>query len=257
MCYPKNKPLEEMNNTQKFTGKAKAYQKGRPSYAPALLRDLAQEYHFYHKTIADIGAGTGIFTKQLLDLDNTVYAVEPNEDMRKAAENDLSTYSQFYSIAGSAEQTTLKEHSMDAVTTAQAFHWFDPTAFETECRRILKPNGWVALIWNEYLESDVLFAETAVLEKFCPAFKVQRNNTPVKEKIHLLLPVCEERSYPNEYSLTKEQYLANCLSKSWTLTPQDNEFQNYMEALEDVFEKFASKNKIPRPMQTILYIGKL
>ena len=70
-------------------------------------------------------------------------------DMRSAAEEWLGTYSKYHSVAGSAEQTTLAEHSIDLVVAAQAFHWFDAPAARREFERILRPRGAVVLLWNE------------------------------------------------------------------------------------------------------------
>ncbi len=92
--------------------------------------------------MADIGSGTGIFSHQLLERDLTVFGVEPNDDMRMMAEQSLNLYSRFKSIKATAENTTLKENSVDLVTVAQAFHWFDKksvqnrmsTDFKTKCK---------------------------------------------------------------------------------------------------------------------------
>ena len=96
--------------------------------------------------IADIGSGTGIFSRQLLHNGYNVYAVEPNADMRKKAEEMLSEYQGFVSVDGMDSNTNLPDKSMDHVTAAQAFHWFDADAFKKECRRILKPDGKIIIV---------------------------------------------------------------------------------------------------------------
>ena len=98
--------------------------------------------------VADIGAGTGIFTNALLDYGATVVAVEPNESMRRAAENKLSGNEKFISQKGSAENTGLENNSVDLITAAQALHWFNNIETKAEFARILKPNSWLALAWN-------------------------------------------------------------------------------------------------------------
>jgi len=99
--------------------------------------------------IADVASGTGIFTRILLENGNRVFGVEPNPEMRRAGEEYLAAYERFTSVAGTAEATTLPDHSMGIVTAAQAAHWFDRTKARREFVRILKPGGWAVLIWNE------------------------------------------------------------------------------------------------------------
>jgi len=96
-------------------------------------------------------------TLRLLDQGYVVYAVEPNEPMRQEADRALSGHLGFRSVNGTAEATGLEDQSIDLVTCAQAFHWFDPEKTSVEFRRILKPGGLTALIWNEREEqaSDV------------------------------------------------------------------------------------------------------
>lgn len=122
----------------------------RPSYPPEILDLLARECGLAPACrIADIGSGTGILTGLFLSNGNTVFAVEPNREMRQAAEGLLSGLPGFFSITGTAEETGLAARSVDFVTVAQAFHWFDPHRALAEFARILKPGGWIVLIWNE------------------------------------------------------------------------------------------------------------
>jgi SAM-dependent methyltransferase len=133
----------------RFSPLVENYFRFRPRY-PHTLIDLLQtecglsDAHI----IADIGSGTGLLAELFLKNDNRVYGVEPNPDMRAAAERLMSAYTSFTSVAGMAEDTTLKDHSVHMVTAGQAFHWFDRALARTEFARILKPGGWVVLVWN-------------------------------------------------------------------------------------------------------------
>jgi Methylase involved in ubiquinone/menaquinone biosynthesis len=100
-------------------------------------------------SVADVGSGTGILTELLLETGAAVFAVEPNREMREAAERLLNDYGRFRSVHGTAEDTTLPTASVDLITASQAFHWFDVQKARRELARILKPGGRVALIWNE------------------------------------------------------------------------------------------------------------
>ncbi|MFR4416333.1 MAG: class I SAM-dependent methyltransferase [Akkermansia sp.] len=114
-----------MNNTDRFTGKARAYAQGRPDYPASVVGLLTQESRRENPRLADIGSGTGILSRAMLERGWTVYGVEPNDDMRKEAEKRLSAFPRFHSVAGTAERTGLPGASVDLVTAAQSFHWFN------------------------------------------------------------------------------------------------------------------------------------
>lgn len=133
-----------MNNTDRFTGKARAYAQGRPDYPASVVGLLTRESRRENPRLADMGSGTGILSRAMLERGWTVYGVEPNDDMRKEAEKRLSAFPRFHSVAGTAERTGLPGASVDLVTAAQSFHWFDAAAFKRECRRILSGGGKVA-----------------------------------------------------------------------------------------------------------------
>lgn len=136
--------------TQRFSSRVDNYVRYRPGYPSDVLELLKQECGLTSDSvIADIAFGTGIFTRMLVENGNRVYGVEPNAEMRHAGEQFLGSCPQFTSIAGTAEETTLPDHGADFVTAAQAAHWFDREKARREFFRILKPGGWLVLIWND------------------------------------------------------------------------------------------------------------
>jgi len=138
-----------MDSKDRFSNRASYYDAYRPKYPDALLAYLKHDLSLSPRSvIADIGSGTGILSELLLRNGNTVFAIEPNRDMRTMAEANLSHYPAFRTIAGSAESTTLPNQSVDFITAGQSFHWFQPVETRMEFLRILKENGWVVLIWN-------------------------------------------------------------------------------------------------------------
>lgn len=148
-----------MDSTQRFSARVEAYVKYRPGYPTAMLDFLVRELGMGpHAVVADIGAGTGILTALLAPRVGQLWAVEPNAEMRGAAERLLAGADHIHWLSGSAEQTGVPTGALDLVTVAQAFHWFDRAAFKAECRRLLKPGGRVALIWNDRL-MDTPFLE--------------------------------------------------------------------------------------------------
>src|SRR5215469_3361044 len=135
---------------QRFSNRVTDYARYRPSYPPELLDLLRMECGLQpEQNIADIGSGTGLLSKLFLENGNRVHGVEPNSEMRQAGEQILRTFQEFWSTAGSAEATTLKGSSVDFVTAGQAFHWFEASAARREFLRILRPPGWVVIIWND------------------------------------------------------------------------------------------------------------
>ncbi|MBL8521742.1 MAG: class I SAM-dependent methyltransferase [Betaproteobacteria bacterium] len=142
--------MPKSNATTRFSDRVADYVKYRPGYPVEILDLLADRCGFTADSIvADIGSGTGILTKLFLDNGNPVIGVEPNADMRAAAEDFLDDYARFTSLGGTAEATRLPAHSMDFIVAGQAFHWFDREKAREEFLRIGKEGAWVVLVWND------------------------------------------------------------------------------------------------------------
>ena len=139
--------------TTRFSSRVENYIRYRPHYPHAVLTYLQEHCRLTTDAmIADVGSGTGILAALFLQNGNRVYGVEPNREMREAGARLLQEYGRFTSVAGTAEATTLAAASVDFVTAGQAFHWFEPSQARAEFQRILKPEGWVVLVWNERRE---------------------------------------------------------------------------------------------------------
>ena len=146
------------NATSRFSDRVDNYIRYRPGYPPQVLETLKSECGLKPEhRIADIASGTGIWTRLLLENGNNVVGVEPNAEMRQAAERLLASFPNFTSVAATAESTTLPDHSLDFVTAAQAAHWFNREQSRQEFMRILKPGGWLVLVWNERLTDSTPF----------------------------------------------------------------------------------------------------
>lgn len=245
--------MEQLN---KFTGKANDYEKGRPSYAEDLMQFLDKYYISKESIIADIGSGTGKFTKQLLELGCHVYGVEPNDDMRKEAETSLSNFSRFHSVKGTASDANLPSASIDFVTVAQAFHWFDSKKFRNECMRILKPNGRVFLIWNvRDMDSPINQKIFSLNQKFCPNFKgfsegIHSNTSIIKDFFN---EKYEKRIFPHPLCFTEETFLSRSLSSSYALTKKDSNYEKYVDALRNLYLTYEKDNCLVIPNNTVVY----
>jgi len=251
-----------MDNTQRFSNRVDNYVKYRPGYPQALLDYLFEELGINREdALADVGSGTGIFTRQLLERGNVVYAVEPNKEMREAADDQLKGNDRFISIGGTAEQTTLKDASVAAIFSAQAFHWFDPEPTSKEFRRVLKPGGMTALVWNK---RDVGRNE------FAAAYdQLMKRTAPDYENVkHMRLGDSDYRAFfgngsyskavfDNEQQLTYEELLGRASSSSYTPLPGTDAYQSFVQELEALFAAHQKDGYIPFHYVTEVYYGQM
>jgi len=250
-----------MNET-KFDGRGKIYAKYRPAYPKEFIEYLYSDVGIKKDSIvADIGSGTGILTRQLLEAGNSVFAVEPNSDMRAVAEVDLSAFSGFVSINGSAENTTLDAHSVDFVTVAQAFHWFDRAKFKTECGRISKPNSKIILVWNSRdLCSETVKYGDEVNRKYCPNFKGISGGMRGGENENdfysdFFLRKYESKVFQNNLTFDLDGFIGRNLSASYALKESDENYPAYIAELIACFNTHAVDGKMIMPNVTKSYIG--
>ena len=248
-----------MDNKEKFSGRAESYAASRPAYAEAFINDLREKYGFTEGTvIADIGCGTGKFAEQLLSLGCTVIGVEPNDDMRRAASGLLERYDRFSLLSGSDTETGIADGTADAVTAAQAFHWFDPDGFRKECERILKPGGKAFLIWNSRdMDAAVNREWRDLFKRFCPDFNGFSGGFDRDKGISGFFGGVYSRDvYQNELVFTRETFAGRCRSASYSLTPDDERYEEYMAAVDALFDKYSENGRITIPNSTFVYYGK-
>lgn len=246
-------------STEKFTGKAEAYSAARPGYPKEFVDYLCEKVGINSgSTVADIGSGTGKFSVELLKIGAETYCVEPNDDMRGIAERDFAAYPNFHSVKGTCENTGLGENSLDFITVAQAFHWFDADKFKTECRRILKYHGIVILMWNTRTECKFNSENHAIFEKYCPEFNgfssEKRDSVGVE---HFFGGNFTKVKFSNPYILNKAAFIARCESGSYSLTENHPDYSEYIQALGDLFDKYAKDGTVEIPSETVAYIGKI
>jgi len=148
------------DSTERFTSRAGDYAAARPGYPPEIATTLVAELRLAPAAVvADIGSGTGLSCEPFLRAGLTVIGVEPNEAMRVEGDRQLAAFPRFRSVAGTAEATTLPDASVDLLTAAQAFHWFDIQPARAEALRISRRPPHAALIWNDRVSHGSAFAE--------------------------------------------------------------------------------------------------
>lgn len=149
-----------VNGAEVFTPLAADYARYRPGYPTELLDEIAAVCGIQPTwQIADIGSGTGNLARLFLQAGYQVIGVEPNREMREAAERHLASYPAFRSLDGIAENIPLANQSIDLITVGQAIHWFNIEQTRNEFLRILRPGGWVAVTWNDGASQDTAFAQ--------------------------------------------------------------------------------------------------
>jgi ubiquinone/menaquinone biosynthesis C-methylase UbiE len=208
--------------------------------------------------VADIAYGTGIWTRMLLENGNRVFGVEPNVEMRQAGERLLAQWPKFTSVAGTAEATTLADESVDFVTAAQAAHWFDRQQARREFVRILKPGGWLVLLWNERLTDTTPFLrdyERLLLDYGTDYEEVRHERTGVNEFFDP--EPFQERVFPNIQEFDYAGIEGRLLSSSYVPGPGDAKYASMLRDLRKVFDAHAVNGRATFEYKTRVYFGRL
>ena len=230
-----------------FTGKATVYDKARPGYAPAALDYILGLIAPPKPLIADIGAGTGKFSAMLAARGRDVVAVEPNADMR----SKLPVLPNLRVIDGAAEATGLPDSSVDAVTCAQAFHWFDPEKFKAECERILRPGGRIFVVYNNPGPDHERHDELAWLNKKGPSGSYGHER---EERLRDFFgPGMRREVFSNPVSYDAQGWLDYMLSHSMSPRPGDEIYERFVESVRLIFERNHENGKLHMQFETTVY----
>lgn len=245
----------------RFSSRVENYAKYRPTYPAAVIDLLKSECGLKpDSVVADMGSGTGILSKLFLEYGNTVFGIEPNTPMRLSGEQNLWRFSNFLSVNARAEATTLGPRSIDLVTAAQSFHWFDQTKARSEFARVLKPGGYVVLLWNERRVASTPFLrdyESLFLRYGIDYDKVRHEN--VESQIsHFYAPKpVTLKSIENLQKLDLDGLKGRTRSASYTPEPGDANFKALFSELEKVFQTHAKNGVVTVEYDTKVYYGRL
>lgn len=248
--------------TERFTSRVENYIKYRPHYPPQVLEALRARCGLLPEwTVADIGSGTGISTELFLQNGNRVYAVEPNAAMRTAAETLLAGKQGFVSVDGTAEATTLPDASVDLVSAGQAFHWFRRQEARQEFLRILKPDGYVALFWNERRLGGTPFLEAyeKLLRDYAPEYAVvNHHNLTADVLADFFAPgECAVFECENVQHFDFEGVKGRLLSSSYAPEPGSPNYAPMIAELEHAVAAYGQDGVIAFHYDTAVYYGKL
>ncbi|HVV55630.1 MAG TPA: class I SAM-dependent methyltransferase [Mucilaginibacter sp.] len=248
--------------TKRFTNRVDNYVKYRPGYPPEVIDHLQKECDLSPgSVIADVGTGTGIFTKMLLERGYTVYAVEPNDAMRHEADRQLRSFPQYHSGGGSAEATRLKAHSIGLIVCAQAFHWFNTPETKAEFQRILKPGGWVALIWNNRdIEADDFAVAYELLLKQPGGDYERVNHQNLSETDFVRFFKDGEyrlEKFHNQQVFGLEEFKGRAFSSSYVPAEESEAGHHFGALLDELFDTYQKKGKVVFRYNTEVYWGKV
>jgi len=253
--------LKNLKPTERFSDRVENYMKYRPGYPLEIIAFLKKECELSDVSIiADIGSGTGILSKIFLDNGNKVFAVEPNKEMRNAAEKFFKQNKNFISIPSTAENTELKTQNIDFIIVGQAFHWFDINKTKIEFKRILRNNGYVILIWNSRISKEGFMNDYEnLLLKFGTDYEnVNHDNIDESVIKNFYSPYdYKEITFPNYQEFDYEGIKGRLLSSSYIPAEGSNNCCDMLNYLENIFEKNNKKGKIKMEYKTVVYYGKL
>jgi SAM-dependent methyltransferase len=247
--------------TNRFSSRVEHYVKYRPAYPREVIKLLASDCGLTPGSlIADVGSGTGILSELFLQHGNTVYGVEPNREMRAAAERLLGDYATFHSIGGKAEATGLGESGCAFVTAGQAFHWFDQERARPEFIRILQPEGWVVLIWNERRLDSTPFLRSyeELLLRYGTDYEQVRPENVCEDLASFFAPGgFRMATFENFQRFDFEGLRGRAFSASYTPEPGHSNYRPLLEDLIKIFQHHQKDGKVAIEYDTKLYYGRL
>jgi SAM-dependent methyltransferase len=249
------------NATSRFSDRVENYVRYRPGYPAEALQVLKRECRLTSDhVIADIASGTGIWTRILLENGNPVFGVEPNAEMRAAGERLLASFPKFKSVAGTAEATTLPDASLDFVTAAQAAHWFDRAGARREFARILKPGGWLVLLWNERVTDSTPFLRDyeQLLLQYGTDYAEVRHERTTDAVNEFFDPVpFQARVFDLRQEFDYTGIEGRLLSSSYAPGPEHPQYEAMIAELRRIFDKHAVAGHAAFDYKTRVYFGRV
>lgn len=248
------------NVLTRFSDRVAEYVKYRPGYPAEVLDTLRSHCGLTPRSvIADIGSGPGNLARLFCENGNQVFAVEPNTEMRNAGQQLLAGFAGYRSIEGTAEATQLAKSSVDFVTAAQAFHWFDWPRGRVEFRRILRPEGWVVLIWNERRTGSTAFLrdyEALLLEYGTDYKEVRYENSYAKIERFFAGPHQQVR-FENHQILDFDGLRGRLLSSSYVPAANHPRREPMLRDLRSLFDQYQREDRVDLEYEVRMYFGQL
>jgi ubiquinone/menaquinone biosynthesis C-methylase UbiE len=251
----------------RFSDRADNYAKYRPGYPREVLKFLEDRGALTGgSVVADIGSGTGKLSELFLENGNRVLAVEPNEEMRRAAERLLGDHPGFESIAGAAEDTTLAAETVDLLVVANSLHWVQRDATRAEFSRVLRPGGRVAVVWNNSRTAGTPFLEA--YSRLVSRYRTNNGTGVDAEDVYEMTkaffddgcgegPSYEVDRFPYSQRLDFEGLEGLVLSSSSMPVGDEPGSERMLRDLEEVFSANESDGEVVMEYEVSVYCGGL
>ena len=247
--------------TERFSSRVGNYARYRPSYPQPAIDLLAARCGLSPTAVvADVGSGTGILSELLLARGAQVFAVEPNDGMRAAAEERLGAHPGFRSVQGSAEATTLGSGSIDLLVAGQAFHWFEVQPARREALRMIRDGGFGALLWNEHPPEGSAFLadyQALLLRHATEYASIAASRADEASMREFFGGAMELATFPNRQTFDFEGLQGRLLSSSYAPEPGHPQYEPMMEGLRELFRRHERHAEIEFPYRTLVYFAQL
>ncbi len=250
----------EHDPLRRFSNRVADYTRFRPGYPREMIVWLRDAIDLRPSWIvADIGSGTGLLAQEFCEHGNLVYAVEPNDAMRAAAEEIFEREPHFVSVTGSAEDTTLPDGAVDLVAAGQAFHWFDQQAARHEWKRILSPGGRAMIVFNSRRIETTAFMQAydEFLVNSAIDYQGVDHRRVLGENLRAFLGEMLEWRFNFLRTMTCEELLGLSMSSSYVPAPGQASHASFVEGLRALFDQYAVDGTIDMLYQTEAYVGRL
>ncbi len=251
------------DNTERFSDRVEDYVRYRPTYPVEVVRELeSRRWLVPGATVAELGAGTGIWTAVLAAEGWDVLAVEPNDEMRGACALAFEDEARVRVLPGSAEETGLDDAVADLVTAAQALHWFDPEQTPREIVRISKPPHRLAALWNSRDKtSEGFHAEyEALLQRYGIGYTdLMKGRASLEESLEQFFGHTEYDLFtaPNEQRLDWPGFVGRLMSCSYGPRPDHPHHDPVVAGLREIFQTHNEDGFVVVRYETRMYCGEV
>lgn len=249
----------DRNPKEFFTGRVENFRRYRLGYPAAVVDLLAKDYGLSNDAAAaDIGAGVGRFTAMIAPRVKTVYAVEPLDDMRAVLEKQLAG-TNVTAIKASAEATGLADASIDIITAAQSFQWFDAPLARREFMRILKSGHFTVLLWNDRdIDRDDFHREYEFYVRGLPLYRQETHKTFTREDIDAFYgnDRYDVHTFRNEQNVDRDGLIGRFLSASYAPKKGEEGYDEAVSFFSDLFDRYAKNGTVTIQHTVELFAGK-